>query len=304
MKAAVTFQGVRKCYGSLCALKSIDLTIPQGSFFGLLGHNGAGKSTLINAMAGLVTLTAGRIEVLGCDVVRDYRQARRLLGVVPQELIDEPFFSVRELLRIQSGYFGLRGRQQDVWIDELLDRLALTDKADVKTHQLSGGMKRRVLIAMALVHHPQVLVLDEPTAGVDVGLRQSLWAFAQELHAQGMTIVLTTHYLQEAEALCDRIAIIDQGELLTVASKEALLAAHPWRYIELDTQAVGELCPELSARLESQRGDTLRFRVERDLPMERFLDWLQQSQLQVEDLRSERATLEQVFLSLTRQEAS
>ncbi len=302
MTAAVSFQQVRKCYADLCALKDINLTIPQGSFFGLLGHNGAGKSTMINAMAGLVNLTRGRIDVLGHDVVREYRQTRRLLGVVPQELIDEPFFSVRELLRIQSGYFGLRGRRQDAWIDELLQRLALTDKADVKTHQLSGGMKRRVLIAMALVHHPRVLVLDEPTAGVDVGLRQSLWNFAQELHAQGMTIVLTTHYLQEAEALCDRIAIIDHGELLTVASKDDLLAAHPWRYIELDTTAVGELCPELSARLEARQGDTLRFRVERDLPMDRFLEWLQRSHLSVRDLRSQRASLEQVFLSLTQKE--
>jgi len=301
MTAAVEFQQVRKCYGSLCALKNIDLTIPQGSFFGLLGHNGAGKSTLINAMAGLVKLTAGQIRVLGHDVVRDYRHSRRLLGVVPQELIDEPFFSVRELLRIQSGYFGLRGRRQDAWIDELLERLALTDKADVKTHQLSGGMKRRVLIAMALVHHPQVLVLDEPTAGVDVELRQNLWAFAQELHGQGMTIVLTTHYLQEAEALCDRIAILDRGELLTVASKADLLAAHPWRYIELEAITVGELCPELSERLASRQGEVLRFRVERDLSMDRFIDWLQRSQLRIRDLRTERASLEQVFLSLTKE---
>jgi ABC-2 type transport system ATP-binding protein len=301
MTSAVSFQRVRKCYGDLCALNDITLEIPQGSFFGLLGHNGAGKSTLINAMAGLVNLTRGRIEVLGHDVVREYRHTRRLLGVVPQELIDEPFFSVRELLRIQSGYFGLRGRAQSAWIDELLQRLALADKADVKTHQLSGGMKRRVLIAMALVHHPKVLVLDEPTAGVDVGLRQSLWAFAQELHAQGMTIVLTTHYLQEAEALCDRIAIIDHGELLTVASKEELLAAHPWRYIELETHEVAELCPELSARLEQRQGDLLRFRVERDVPMADFLDWVQRSHLDVKDLRSQRASLEQVFLSLTQE---
>ncbi len=295
---AVEFRAVAKRYGDLWALRGIDLTIPEGSFFGLLGHNGAGKSTLINAMAGLVRLTQGEIRVMGHDVVRDYRASRRALGVVPQELIDEPFFSVRELLELQSGYFGLKGRRQRAWIDELLERLSLVDKADVKTHQLSGGMKRRVLIAMALVHHPQVLVLDEPTAGVDVGLRQRLWSFAQELHRdRGMTIILTTHYLDEAEALCDRIAIIHKGELLAVEDKAALLARYPWKHIELT--GTGLLKEPLATHLLSHLDRGWVFRVPRELPMAEFLRWVEASGLQLEDLKVVEADLEQVFMQLT-----
>ncbi len=295
---AVEFCAVRKRYGALWALRGVDLTIPQGSFFGLLGHNGAGKSTLINVMAGLVRPTSGHVRVMGHDVVRDYRASRRALGVVPQELIDEPFFSVRELLALQSGYFGLRGRRQAAWVDELLARLSLTDKADVKTHQLSGGMKRRVLIAMALVHHPDVLVLDEPTAGVDVNLRQQLWAFAQELHRQrGMTIILTTHYLDEAEALCDRIAIIHRGELLTVEDKAALLARHPWKHIEVTGE--GALSDPLAAHLLETRADGWVFRVPRDLPVADFLGWVTESGVRLADLKVVEADLEQVFMQLT-----
>jgi len=301
-RAAVEFCGVRKRYGELWALRGIDLTIPQGSFFALLGHNGAGKSTLINAMAGLVRLTSGQIRVMGHDVVRDYRASRRALGVVPQELIDEPFFSVRQLLTLQSGYFGLRGRQQAAWIDGLLARLSLSDKADVKTHQLSGGMKRRVLIAMALVHHPQVLVLDEPTAGVDVGLRQNLWAFAQELHQKrGMTIILTTHYLDEAEALCDRIAIIHKGALLAVEDKASLLARYPWKHIELT--GTGTLHGPLSDYLFSRQAQGWVFRVPRSLPMAQFLAWVETSGLQWVDLKVREADLEQVFMQLTEEVA-
>lgn len=297
-KAAVSFRGVKKAYGALQALKGIELVIPQGAFFGLLGHNGAGKSTLINAMAGLINLDAGEIRVMGHDVVRDYRQSRRALGVVPQELVDEPFFSVRELLMLQAGYFGLKGAEQARWIDELLSRLSLTEKADVKMHQLSGGMKRRVLIAMALVHKPQVLVLDEPTAGVDVALRQTLWQFACELHQQGMTIILTTHYLEEAEMLCDQIAIIHQGKLIAVEEKESLLARYPWKHIEL--WAEGELRPPLTECLLETRGPGhWVFRVPRTLTMAEFLGWVQRSGLTLLDLKVQDVDLEQVFLALT-----
>ncbi len=223
MTFAVAIQGVHKRYRDVHALKGVDLDIQRGEFFGLLGPNGAGKSTLINILAGLARLDAGSVAVLGHDVTRDYRSARRLLGVVPQELVYDPFFNVREVLRLQAGYFGL-GHESDSWIEELLQALMLTDKAETNMRSLSGGMKRRVLVAQALVHRPPVVVLDEPTAGVDVELRQSLWQFIQRLHREGHTIVLTTHYLEEAEALCERIAILDRGAVIALDSKQGLLA--------------------------------------------------------------------------------
>lgn len=225
MTAAISIQNVSKAYGENKAVNDLSLEIQRGQFFGLLGENGAGKSTLISMIAGLTRTDAGMIRIHGQDVVENYRDTRRALGVVPQELIDEPFFSIRELLKIQAGYFGL-GKEQEAWIDELLGILALSDKADKKIGALSGGMKRRVLIAMALVHDPDVIILDEPTAGVDVTLRRSMWDFIRALHAKGKTIVLTTHYLEEAEALCDRIGIIQQGRLVALEDKTALMARH------------------------------------------------------------------------------
>lgn len=194
---AIRISGVAKRYGTLQALGGVDLEIGQGEFFGLLGPNGAGKTTLISALSGLVRPDAGSLEIMGHDVVADYRNARRNLGVVPQELVFDPFFSVRELLRMQSGYFGIRNN--DDWIDEILASLDLSHKAQANMRALSGGMKRRVLVAQALVHRPPVIVLDEPTAGVDVELRQGLWQFIRKLNRDGHTIVLTTHYLEEAE---------------------------------------------------------------------------------------------------------
>ncbi|MDZ4127032.1 MAG: ABC transporter ATP-binding protein, partial [Hydrogenophaga sp.] len=206
---AVSFQDVSKSYpssrGAVRALQAVSFDIEAGEFFGLLGPNGAGKTTLISILAGLARATTGRVLVHGSDVQADYQSARRQLGVVPQELVFDPFFNVREALRIQSGYFGIQ--RNDAWIDELLEGLGLTDKANANMRQLSGGMKRRVLIAQALVHKPPVIVLDEPTAGVDVELRQTLWQFISDLNKRlGSTVLLTTHYLEEAEALCGRIA--------------------------------------------------------------------------------------------------
>ena len=213
---AISFQSVSKAYPSsrgstLLALDDVSLDIEQGEFFGLLGPNGAGKTTMISILAGLVRATSGLVSVLGHDVLRDYALARRCLGVVPQELVFDPFFNVREALRFQSGYFGVRNN--DGWIDELLENLGLTDKAGANMRQLSGGMKRRVLVAQALVHKPPVIVLDEPTAGVDVELRQTLWQFIARLNKQGHTVLLTTHYLEEAEALCGRIAMLRSGPI-------------------------------------------------------------------------------------------
>jgi ABC-2 type transport system ATP-binding protein len=199
----------------------VTLSVEQGEFFGLLGPNGAGKTTLINVIAGLARADGGSASVLGADVVRDYRRARRMLGVVPQELVFDPFFTVRETLRLQSGYFGIRGN--DAWIDEVMEHLDLTAKADVNMRALSGGMKRRVLVAQALVHKPPVIVLDEPTAGVDVELRQGLWQFVRRLNRDGHTIVLTTHYLEEAELHCSRIALLKAGRIAALDSTRNLL---------------------------------------------------------------------------------
>lgn len=230
MAAAVSIVDVVKHFGSLQALAGLSLEIEEGEFFGLLGPNGAGKTTLISSLAGLVRPDSGSLKVLGYDVIRDFRQARRLLGVVPQELVFDPFFNVRETLRIQSGYFGIR--KNDDWIDEILENLDLTSKANVNMRRLSGGMKRRVLVAQALVHKPPVIVLDEPTAGVDVELRQGLWQFVRRLNNEGHTIILTTHYLEEAEALCERIALMKQGRLVSLDTTANLMAAYPGASLE------------------------------------------------------------------------
>lgn len=221
MSCAIEVRGAAKRYGALQALAGVDLEIAQGEFFGLLGPNGAGKTTLISLLAGLVRPDGGSLKIMGHDVVRDYRQARHALGVVPQELVFDPFFTVRETLRIQSGYFGLRNN--DDWIDHVLERLDLTAKANSNMRALSGGMKRRVLVGQALVHRPPVIILDEPTAGVDVELRQGLWRFIRELNGAGHTIVLTTHYLEEAEALCGRIAMLKQGRIIALDTTRNLL---------------------------------------------------------------------------------
>jgi ABC-2 type transport system ATP-binding protein len=217
MQAAISFKNVSKSYrsGQIRALDGVSFDIAQGEFFGLLGPNGAGKTSLISILAGLAQASGGQVTVLGHDVVRDYAKTRRALGIVPQELVFDPFFNVRELLRIQSGYFGVH--RNDDWIDELLENLGLADKADVNMRQLSGGMKRRVLVAQALVHRPQVIVLDEPTAGVDVELRQTLWQFIARLNREGSTVLLTTHYLEEAEALCQRIAMLKSGRVVALS---------------------------------------------------------------------------------------
>lgn len=230
MTAAVSIIDVVKHFGSLKALDEVSLEIAEGEFFGLLGPNGAGKTTLISSLAGLARPDSGTLKVLGFDVVKDFRQARSRLGVVPQELVFDPFFNVRETLQIQSGYFGIR--KNDDWIDEILENLDLTSKANVNMRRLSGGMKRRVLVAQALVHKPPVIVLDEPTAGVDVELRQGLWHFVRRLNNEGHTIILTTHYLEEAETLCGRIALMKQGRVIALDTTANLMAAHPGGTLE------------------------------------------------------------------------
>ena len=223
MQPAIAIRGVEKSFGAVRALAGVDLSIARGEALALLGPNGAGKSTLINVVAGLSRADAGAVSVLGHDVVRGYRAARRALGVVPQELVFDPFFEVREVLRLQAGYFGL-GREQDAWIDELLSALGLADKAASPMRTLSGGMKRRVLIAQALVHRPEVVVLDEPTAGVDVEMRRALYRLCERLLAEGRTIVLVTHHFEEAEAICHRVAVLVKGRIAALDTKERLSA--------------------------------------------------------------------------------
>jgi ABC-2 type transport system ATP-binding protein len=222
---AIEVKQMHKRFGRVQALAGVDLEIEAGEFFALLGPNGAGKTTLINIIAGLMHASSGTARVMGHDVVVDYREARRTLGVVPQELVFDPFFTVRETLVIQSGYYGLKNN--GAWIDEIIHHLDLSGKANANMRTLSGGMKRRVLVAQALVHKPQVIVLDEPTAGVDVELRQGLWRFIKQLNHRGHTIVLTTHYLDEAEALCSRVAMLKQGNIVALDSVKNLIRTIP-----------------------------------------------------------------------------
>ena len=302
---AIAVQGVHKRYRAVHALKGLDLNIGRGEFFGLLGPNGAGKSTLINIIAGLTRADEGEVTVLGHNVVADYRRARLRLGVVPQELTIDPFFNVRELLRIQAGYYGL-GKESFPWIDELLSALQLTSKADTNMRALSGGMKRRVLIALALVHKPSVVVLDEPTAGVDVELRQSLWAFIKRLHAEGHTIVLTTHYLEEAETLCDRIAIINYGELVALDDKDALLHMVGGARCKLTVslaEPLAALPTQLAGKVMVLESDKIVLQIDKahDTIMA-VLDSLRGAGATVTDLKTEQADLEDVFVELMQRE--
>jgi ABC-2 type transport system ATP-binding protein len=294
---AVRFDQVGKVYqgtrGSVRALAGVSFDIEQGEFFGLLGPNGAGKTTLISVLAGLARASSGRVTVMGHDVRADYAAARRALGVVPQELVFDPFFSVRETLRIQSGYFGMR--HNDDWIDELLAALGLADKASANMRQLSGGMKRRVLVAQALVHRPPVIVLDEPTAGVDVELRQTLWQFISRLNRDGHTVLLTTHYLEEAEALCARIAMLKQGRVVALDKTSALLAGRASTMLRFKTD---DALPAAVAATARVTGRIAQVKARDAAEVETLLATLRGAGVKVEDLEIGRADLEDVFLEI------
>lgn len=298
---AIKINGIQKHFGALQALKGIDLTIEQGEFFALLGPNGAGKSTLINILAGLIAPTAGTISVMGYDVAKDYRQARRLLGIVPQELVFDPFFNVREMLRFQAGYFG-RGAENDAWVDEILEGLGLADKANTNMRRLSGGMKRRALIAQALAHRPPVIVLDEPTAGVDVELRQMLWAFIKKLNRDGHTIILTTHYLEEAEALCSRVAMMKQGEIVALDNTADLLNKFSGKYLRL-TLGEATLPDALVPHVSQADQGIYTFSVADVAQIEFILAALRNMNIKVLDMQLNEVDLEDVFLSLVGQSA-
>lgn len=297
--AAIQITHIEKHYGKLQALGNVSLTIEEGEFFGLLGPNGAGKTTLISIIAGLSRADAGHVSIHGYDVVTQYRQARKLLGVVPQELVFDPFFTVRETLRMQSGYFGLKNN--DRWIDEVMHNLDLTSKADVNMRALSGGMKRRVLVAQALVHKPPVIVLDEPTAGVDVELRQTLWKFVARLNREGHTVVLTTHYLEEAQALCNRIAMLKSGKVVALDSTSALVKRISGSQLVVRL-AKGTLPDELKALVshpdELVVGGKYTLRVNEYAEVEPILARLRESGVVIDDMQLHQADLEDVFIQI------
>jgi ABC-2 type transport system ATP-binding protein len=303
MPAAVVFDHVSKTYagarGEVRALDDVAFAIEEGEFFGLLGPNGAGKTTLISVLAGLARASAGRVTVMGHDVVADYAAARKSLGIVPQELVFDPFFSARECLRIQSGYFGIR--KNDAWIDELLAGLGLADKAEVNMRQLSGGMKRRVLVAQALVHRPPVIVLDEPTAGVDVELRQTLWQFIANLNKQGHTVLLTTHYLEEAEALCGRIAMLKQGRVVALDRTANLLAGTASTMLRFKTD---DALPAAVAAYARVTGRVAQVTAHDASEVETILGRLREGGVKVEDLEIGRADLEDVFIEIMKRETA
>ncbi len=297
---AISFQSVSKTFPAKStgsqpfkALNNVSFDIEEGEFFGLLGPNGAGKTTLISILAGLAKASEGRVLVHGHDVQTDYANSRRLLGVVPQELVFDPFFSVREALRFQSGYFGVKNNA--AWIDELLDSLGLADKANANMRQLSGGMKRRVLVAQALVHKPRVIVLDEPTAGVDVELRQTLWQFVAKLNRQGSTVLLTTHYLEEAEALCGRLAMLKQGRVLALATTSELLKSASSNVLRFKVD--GQLPADLAAKARIT-GRIVQFPAHDAVEIETYLAAVRQAGLVAEDVEIRKADLEDVFLDV------
>ena len=306
MSDAIEIKGLKKTYAGSGktapkeALKGIDLTIPRGSVFGLLGPNGAGKSTLINILAGLVVKTEGSVKIWGWDQDVNPRQSRASIGVMPQELNLDPFFSPRGALEVQAGLYGVPKAQRRS--DEILEMVGLSDKAEAYARTLSGGMRRRLLLGKALVHHPQILVLDEPTAGVDIELRQMLWTNIRKLNEErGMTIILTTHYLEEAEEMCDEIAIINQGELITRDSTANLLGQLDSKTMVIDPVSPPERLPEGPGIEVTKRADgTLALSYHAaDTNAEEVLAAVRAAGIAIRDVKTEQADLEDVFLALT-----
>ena len=303
--SAIEIRGLTKTYAAAGrapekqALKGLDLTIPAGSIFGLLGPNGAGKSTTINILAGLVRKSSGQVRIWGFDQDINPRQSRAAIGVMPQELNIDPFFTPRASLEVQAGLYGVPKAER--WTDELLALVGLTDQAESYTRNLSGGMKRRLLLAKALVHRPQILVLDEPTAGVDISLRDMLWQNVRKLNEQGMTIILTTHYLEEAEQMCDRIAIIDRGQLILSEDTQTLLGRTDSKTLVLDTgeaRALPALPPEVRVERRADGRLALGYVPSRHM-VDQLIDAVRGAGLPIRDIAVEAPDLEDVFLRLT-----
>lgn len=295
--AAVDLIDISKAYPNVRALNHVTLRVEQGEFFALLGPNGAGKTTLISILAGLTRADSGSASVMGFDTLSDYRNARRSLGVVPQELVYDPFFTVRETLAIQAKYYGVA--KADAWIDEILHHLDLTDKANANMRALSGGMKRRVLVGQALVHKPPVIVLDEPTAGVDVELRQNLWSFVKRLNREGHTIILTTHYIEEAEAMCGRVAMLKNGEIVALDTTANLLRGMAGITVQVSAAA---LPPSWQGRAETQASGAVGFTLSGYAELESMLAAFREANIVVKEMKLGEADLEQAFLRLTSKE--
>lgn len=296
MLPALEVRRVSKHFGQVQALSGVNLSIYPGEFFALLGPNGAGKTTLISIIAGLTLADSGTVQVMGHDVLTGYQQARLNLGIVPQELVFDPFFTVREILLIQSGYYGIRNNGR--WVDEIIERLDLSDKAHANMRSLSGGMKRRVLVAQALVHRPPLIILDEPTAGVDVELRQTLWEFIKQLNKDGHTIVLTTHYLEEAETLCNRVAMLKQGRIVALDNTHNLIgkmtAGNSLRLrLSPDTLPEG-----LRDRLLKHEDGVHELRIGQYAHIEAVLAALRAANIEIVEMHLQQPDLEDVFINI------
>jgi ABC-2 type transport system ATP-binding protein len=301
MTKAIVFKNITKNFGKIKAVNGINLSIERGEFFGLLGPNGAGKSTLINMLAGIVKPSSGSINAMGFDVEKKYQEARHSLGIVPQELVFDPFFNVREMLRFQAGYFG-KGEENYPWIDEILERLDLTEKSFTNMRKLSGGMKRRALIAQALAHKPPIIVLDEPTAGVDVELRQKLWSFMRDLNSQGHTIVLTTHYLEEAESLCKRIGMVNKGKLIALDDTKKLIRNNSTKDLNIkinkkDELKITQILKNFSININDE---VLSIALEKMDELNSIIEMLKKNKVKFYDVQTTEPDLEKVFLKMTR----
>jgi len=298
---AIHIKGLTKSYGDVTALRGVDMTIKQGEFFGLLGPNGAGKTTIINILTGLIFRDKGITEVFGKDTVKDFRFTRSKIGIAAQELSVDWFFPIEKLLYFQAGYYGLTTQKAKPKIDDLLERLGLSGKRESRLRQLSGGMKRRFQLAKALVHDPDIIILDEPTAGVDVELRRSLWQYLRDLHSQGRTILLTTHYIEEAELLCENVAIIDEGKILKEGSPKDLTR-------ELGTAGItvqlGNMENEIESFLDkftfTRDENRIHFLVNNpDSAMPEIILQLSKANVQIQSIETNISSLEDVFLNLT-----
>lgn len=302
---AINIQQLHKAYKTgkndkKIAVKSLDLQVPRGSFFGLLGPNGAGKSTTINIMSGLVHKTSGTVKICGYDIDTQEREARQAIGVVPQELVLDTFFTVRQALDIHAGYYGVPKKERRT--DEIIAAMGLEDKADVKPRSLSGGMRRRLLIGKALVHTPQVLVLDEPTAGVDVELRTQLWEYVKDLNRKGTTILLTTHYLEEAEALCDEIAIINHGELVAHDTKDALMSGFDNKCLMVKSENLPNILPDTLQHMGWMQEDDHMISINyspNETNIQQVLRSLHKHHIDISDLRTKETELEEIFRHFT-----
>ena len=300
MQTALKTEYLNKHYGTAHVVKDLSLDIAPGEIFGLLGPNGAGKSTTINMIAGVTRIGSGRISVFGHDTVSDYRITRNLVGVMHQEIVIDNFFTIDRALKIHAGYYGMR--DDPTWRKELIGRLGLGPHLHKVMIKLSGGLKRRFMVAKALIHKPRLLILDEPTAGVDVELRHTLWEFVREINVQGTTILLTTHYLEEAEQMCDRVAIMNHGELLTVEPTGSLLqkSGHKRLVVRLEQPlgAVPAPLQKLQGELQDD-GGTLIITLDSDHPVGEIIGQLGACNIKIRDLESRPASLEEVFLDMT-----